>query len=56
MTVLAELHPCVANHHFLSQQQEDGSLAFSHQLVAGKVTTAPLQMGKQLSIVFESIG
>ena len=40
MTVLAELHPCVANHHFLSQQQEDGSQAFSHQLVAGKVTTA----------------
>ena len=38
MTVLASLHPCAANHHFLSQQEEDGSVAFSHQLVAGKVT------------------
>ena len=44
MTRLAELHPCAANHHFLS---ETGSS--THRLVPGKAPDSDLQYGIELA-------
>ena len=48
MTRLAELHPCAANHHFLSQE-EDGQTVYTHRLAAGKAQETDLQYGIDLA-------
>ena len=48
LTRLAELHPCAANHHFISREEEGGTV-YIHRLAGGKAQESNLQYGIDLA-------